>query len=105
MIAKSTFAMSAMSLLSAAGGMTRAKLEQAIATHYNLDINVVAPAVSEALQRGLIVPSIGGELSSILPPGYVVVARDRSGDGWSGWVAENHAKQKLEVATLLKGVG
>ena len=98
----STYAMSATSLLSASGGMQRDQLEKAIGDFYGASLTDVAAAVDEAIRRGLVQQS-GSALKSILPVGYVVSERDRTGDGWTDWIATDHARNRLAVSDLLKG--
>ncbi len=102
MIAKSTIAMSAVSLLATSGARSRIELEQNLVDYYQIEPAKVSEAITDALIRGLVVP-LGGRLCSILPAGYAVRDRDRRGDGWDDWTATNGAGHKIVVADLMKG--
>ncbi len=101
-IARSTIAMSAVSLLATSGARSRVELVQNIVVYYQIEPAVVEAAVEEAIIRGLII-TLGNHLASCLPAGYAVRDRDRRGDGWDDWVASNGAGQKIAIADLLKG--
>jgi hypothetical protein len=104
-IPQSTLAMSIVSLLGKIGTSPRATAVEVVVAHFALHRVVQADieqAVDAAIERGLVVAEAGG-VRSALPAGYVVLSRNRSGDGWGGWIAMRPDGSKIPVAELIQG--
>lgn len=99
----STIAMSAVSLLCRTGPAPRAGLPALFHSRgYPVSAIAIDQAVDQAIERGLL-KQAGEMVMSKLPIGWTVVDRDRSGDGWGGWVAQRGGERR-DIAELIEGV-